>query len=74
MTIESNLHFIRFCATSLLNQSEVHVKAKSIMTCSPAFSRALPWLHAFASSFDWFTGLSVIGQSNYFGFGFAALI
>ena len=33
-------------------------------------------LHVFASSSDWFIGLSassVIGQSNYFGFGFTAL-
>ena len=34
-------------------------------------------LHVFASSFDWFTGLSVsflIGQSDNFGFGFTTLI
>ena len=34
------------------------------------------WLHVFASSSDWFIGLFkivVIGQSNYFGFGFTTL-
>ena len=43
---------------------------------SNTFSRALRRLHVFASSFDWFTGLSVsfvIGQSDYFGFGFTTL-
>ena len=45
---------------------------------SHAFSRAWEWcrLHVFASSFDWFIGLSasiVIGQSNYFGFGFTTV-
>ena len=33
-------------------------------------------LRVIASSFDWFTGLSpsfLIGQSNYFGFGFTTL-
>ena len=32
--------------------------------------------HVFASSSDWFIGLfniAVIGQSNYFGFGFTTL-
>ena len=40
------------------------------------FSRALCWLRVITSSFDWFTGLSpsfLIGQSNYFGFGFTKL-
>ena len=40
------------------------------------FFRTSCRLHVFASSFDWFTGLSVsfvIGQSNYFGFGFTTL-
>ena len=58
-----------------LNQSEV--KPRLIATCSRTFSRALLRLHVFASSFDWFTGLSVsfvIGQSDYFGFGFTTLI
>ena len=52
-----------------LNQSELD-------TLLP-FSRVLRRLHVFASSFDWFTGLSVsfvIGQSDYFGFGFTTLI
>ena len=41
------------------------------------FSRALCRLRVITSSFDWFTGLSptfLIGQSNYFGFGFTTLI
>ena len=41
------------------------------------FSRALCRLRVITSSFDWFAGLSqsfVIGQSNYFGFGFTTLI
>ena len=49
----------------------------TIMTWSYAFSRAKRRLHVFATSSDWFIGLSlpaVIGQSNYFGFGFTTLI
>ena len=52
----------------------IRSKTKPIVTCTHAFSRTL---HIFASSFDWFTGLSVsfvIGQSNYFGFGYTTLI
>ncbi len=54
-----------------LSQSEL--KQKPIVTRSRTFSRASCQLHVFASSFDWFTGLSVsfvIGQSNYYGFWF----
>ncbi len=43
---------------------------------SLTFSRASCLQHVFASSFDWLTGLSVsfvIGQSNYFAFGFTTL-
>ena len=46
------------------------------MICLHAFSRAWCPLHVFASSSDWFSGLSaavVIGQSNNFGFVFATL-
>ena len=46
------------------------------MTYSHAFSRAWHGRHVFASSSDWFIGLFttvVIGQSNYFGFGFTTL-
>ena len=46
-------------------------------TCSHAFSRAWRRLHVFATSSDWFNALFsfvLIDQSNYFGFGFAALI
>ena len=55
-------------------QSEV--KPKPIVTHSHAFSRVLRQLHVITSSFDWFTVLcvsSVIGYSNYFGFGFTTL-
>ena len=46
------------------------------MTYSHAFYRAWYGRHVFASSSDWFIGLFttvVIGQSNYFGFGFTTL-
>ena len=58
-----------------LDQSEV--RPKPIATSLRTFSRASCQLLVFASSFDWFTGLSVsfgIGQSDYFGFGFTTLI
>ena len=57
------------------NQWEV--KPKPIVTRACTFSRALCRLRVITSSFDWFTGLSpsfLIGQSNYFGFGFTTLI
>ena len=53
------------------NQSEV--KPKPIVARACTFSRALCRLRVITSSFDWFTGLPptfLIGQSNYFGFGF----
>ena len=56
------------------NQSEE--KPKPIMASACTFSRALCRLRVITSSFDWFTGLSpsfLIGQSNYFGFGFTTL-
>ena len=52
------------------------VKPKPIVTRLHAFSRALRQPHVITSSFDWFNVLSVsyvIGQSNYFGFGFTTL-
>ena len=55
-------------------QSEV--KPKPIVTSMHTFSRALRQLHVFASSFDWFAGLSasfVIGESDFFGFGATTL-
>ena len=57
------------------NQSKV--KPKPIVARAGTFSRALCRLRVITSSFDWFTGLSpsfLIGQSNYFGFGFTTLI
>ena len=56
------------------NQSEE--KPKPIVARACTFSRALCKLRVITSSFDWFTGLSpsfLIGQSNYFGFGFTTL-
>ena len=53
------------------NQSEV--KPKPIVARACTFSRALCRQRVITSSFDWFTGLSpsfLIGQSNYFSFGF----
>ena len=48
------------------------------VTCARAFFHALRQLHVFAlPSFDWITGLSVffvIGQCDYFGFVFWAII
>ena len=55
-------------------QSEV--QPKPIVTRWHAFSGALRQLRVITLSFDWFTVLSVffvIGQSNYFGFGFTTL-
>ena len=52
------------------------VKPKPIVTRSHSFSLALRQLHVITSSFDWFTGFSVsfvIGQIDYFGFGFTTL-
>ena len=73
------LHFLHDAIGSkdsrhLFIQSEV--KPKPIVTRSHAFSRALRQPHVITSSFDWFNVLSVsyvIGQSNYFGFGFTTL-
>ena len=56
------------------NQSKV--KPKPIVARACTFSRALCGLSVITSSFDWFTGLSpsvLIGQSDYFGFGFTRL-
>ena len=57
-----------------LNQSDA--KLKPIVIWSHAFSRAWRRLDVFASSSDWFLVLFssvVIGQSDYFGFGFTIL-
>ena len=54
---------------NFLNQSQV--KPKPIVTCLRKFSR--PVLYVIALSFDWTMDCSVsfvIGQNNYFGFGF----
>ena len=52
------------------------VKPKPIVTPLYAFCHTLRQLHVITLSFDWFAGLSVsfvIGQSDYFGFGFTTL-
>ena len=57
------------------NQSQV--KTKPIVALACTFSHALCQLRVITSSFDWFTRLSqsfLIGQSNYFGFGFTTII
>ena len=72
-----------FCITSLSDWFKVlaplsqpigsETKIKPIVARACTFSRALCRLRGITSSFDWFTGLSpsfLIGQSNYFGFGF----
>ena len=56
----------------LFIQSEVKPNCDALAR----FSRALRQPHVITSSFDWFNVLSVsyvIGQSNYFGFGFTTL-
>ena len=58
---------------SLSQPIESTVIPQPIVTRSRTFSCASCRLHVLASSFDWLTGLSVssvIGQSDYFGFGF----
>ena len=70
-----------FCFSLLCDWPAKHVppcqpmRSKTkIMTCLHAFSRAWRQLHVFA--FDWFIALfasAVIGQNNYFGFGFTTL-
>ena len=85
MTIESNLRLLWFCITTLSDwfktlaplSQPIRSKIKTNRDLLCAFSHALPRLHVIASSFDWFNELSVsfvIGQSDYFGFGFTTLI
>ena len=85
LSVESKSSLPLFCITTLnywlkklapLSQP-IRSKTKAIATCSRTFSRASCRLHVFASSFDWFPGFPaslVIGQSDYFGFGFTTLI
>ena len=54
----------------------IRSEAKTNRARACKFSRALCRLLVITSSFDWLTGLSptfLIGQSNYFGFGFTTL-
>ena len=53
------------------------MKQKPFVARVCTFSRALCRLRVITSSFDWFTEFSpsfLIGQSNYFGFGFTTLV
>ena len=74
------LGFALLCYTASLktrarfgsNQKRTHTNTDSHAHVFPAFPR----LHVFNSTFDGFTGLSVsfvIGQSDFFGFGFTSL-
>jgi len=76
--VESNLHY--YAKIGLTNSHNFvlrsQVTPKPIATCLHIFSHALCQLRVFAFSFDWFTGWPVsfvIGQSDYFGFGFMTL-
>ena len=54
----------------------IRSKTKANCDALACISRALRQPHVITSSFDWFNVLSVcyvIGQSNYFGFGFTTL-
>ena len=54
----------------------IRSKTKANCDALARFSRALRQPHVITSSYDWFNVLSVsyvIGQSNYFGFGFTTL-
>ena len=69
--------FLIECRKELLLVNYSEVKPKPIVGRACTFSSTLCWLHVITLSFDWFTGLSpsfLIGQSNYFGFGFTTLI
>ena len=79
-----NMRLLWFCFTTLsdwfeklapvLSQSDA--KLKPIGPWLHGFSRAWRKLHVFASSSDWFVVLFssvVIGQSDYFRFGFTSL-
>ena len=57
------------------NEKKLSVKRATVARAC-TFSRALRRLRVITLSFDWFTGLPpsfLIGQSNYFGFGFTTL-
>ena len=81
MSVESNSRLLWFCFTSLCDwltklgpvsqPMGIQIKTNRVLT-----ARAWRQLHVFASNSDLlvvlFTSV-VIGQSNYFGFGFTAL-
>ena len=79
MSVESNftLDCIATLCDRLKNLAPLSQPIRNeTKTCSHSFSRAWHRLHVFASSSDWFIGLSVsavIGQSNYFGFSFTTI-
>jgi len=84
VSVKNNSYLLWFCIATLIDRLkntlhfviESDVKPKPIVTLSHSFSRAFSHLLIFASCFDWFSELSgcfVIGQSDYFGFGFSTL-
>ncbi len=84
LACESNLRLLWFALQRLVISlkisrhflTQTEVKPRPVVIGSRTLSRASCRLHAFASRFDWFTGLPVsfvIGQSNYFAFGFTTL-
>ena len=66
-----------FGVALLLVKKKTHATfSTNQVICLHMFSRASRRLHVLASSFDWFTGLSVslvTGLSDYFGFGIVTL-
>ena len=66
--LKNSRHFLN---QSEVNQNQSQVKSKPIVTCSHNISRA----SCNCFEFDWtldFSASLVIGQGNYFGFGFTA--
>ena len=86
LSVESNCIFAFnwFCITALCDwfiklaplSQPIRCKTKPIVPRAHVFSCAWRRLHVFALNSDWFIALFapvVIGQSNYFGFGFTTL-
>ena len=84
MSVEINSCYLLFSITVLCDwlkkfvplSCQIRSTTKMNHDLHHTFSCALWQLNVFVSSFDWFTGLSVlfvIGQSDYFVIGFMAL-
>ena len=78
------MQLLWFCIATVCDRLKNLVPLSRLIRSKTKTNRDLParvshaWrrLHVFALSSDWFIGLFttvVIGQSNYFGFGFATL-